>query len=185
MDDAQGFVRIGDLRREHVWKDGVFVAGEKDEWDNISVEPYRAGELAYFSPAADAFYQDRIAEWTVPCGLGGIVGQSFRPLISDLTNDGTSYYYNFDQSKRLVVVCGRVPCGRGVDITKFSLLPLREGEFFAITDEVARGLPNCDWLASFDTLVANRVVDLNDVPIEVIKRVGEIDRSTLRLRPAS
>jgi len=94
-----------------------------------------------------------------------------------------STLYDFNPSNKLAVVLNGIKTFRDVPPyvigVRYSLLPLKKGEFKLLSKKEARENEGFGWLNSFETFVRNGVVDLNDVPVEIIARPGEINREML------
>ncbi len=175
---------IDNLVREYIWENSkrYNLSGKMDVWDEVTTSRHRNQQLFLFSPLIQEFYKDKKRFWKVKDSFLGVEVDSLRPKIKDLTNEQKTSFnnYDFDKSKRLALVCDQqfIKQRSGGIQVLFSILPLKEGEYSLI--ENSKTFDNFEYLNSFADYVKNNTLSIQDIPIELIARPGEIDRTKLR-----
>tara|TARA_Y100000034_G_C6726233_1_gene321465 strand:+ start:103 stop:696 length:594 start_codon:yes stop_codon:yes gene_type:complete len=179
---------INNLEREYIWENQTICGRSSRIWDEISQGPHRKDQIAMFHPAIFNFYKNKNVPWTIdtPSGIGNLGNfREEKPERIDLTRDPAFLPppYDFDPEKRLALVCDlpghneKLPFG--FIGARYRLIPLREGEY---SETNPAETPQIAWLNSFGNLVENHILEIENIPIEIIARPGEIDRTRLRKR---
>ena len=177
------FIEITNLQREYTWEnyDNHSPSGKREEWDEISTVNHRNEEIGVFHPLILDFYREKNEPWFVKSNqmLGKVYLHQKKPLIIDLRQEHPVFPADFDFNKNmgLALLCSDIPPNVRPDFplgffgTQYLLLPLKKGEYKEVTLEeaTARTGRKMSWLNSFEALVQNNVIRIEDIPIEIIK----------------
>ncbi len=177
------YVSINNLFKEYVWQESYQYVDERNELPRVlKTEKHRPNQLALFSPAVERFYRNRDSSWDVFEVVAGINSKFKRPFVRDTSGTTRKRLpeYGFDKSERLALVCDEEDSNRGIVSVRYSLVPLRAGEYKEIDKPEDR--QEYGWLNIFEGLVKNKILNLEDVIIELVARKGEIDVAKINSR---
>ena len=202
-------VIVTNAPREHIWEDSYHydMSGETDMTEKIADDPqYRKGELCLAHPAIIAFYGKHKKSFVDELKKG--VTTTF-PYVIDRTRErgGFGLQISIPKGEIPALACdvevNRGLLGEEVRNTmnaRYLIIPLRTGEFAEVPEDdlesVLKAYEKANLnisqqqkseirkklavLKSFDVYLREKAIIIRDIPIEVTRRKGEIDRKSLR-----